>query len=63
MQYLTREQAEVRAQKLADETGQPQLMWFVPSRVRFKNRYQLVSGQETPPPLGHSVDCKWPGEA
>jgi len=62
MQHLTREQAEVKAQELADETGKPQLIWFMPERVRFKDRYQLVAGRETPPSLGHSVDCKWPME-
>lgn len=62
MQYLAREQAEEKAQKLADETGEPHLIWFMPERVRFKDRYRLVHEEETPPPLGHSVDCVWPGE-
>ena len=62
MQNLTREQAEEIAQQLADETGEPHLIWFMPTRVRFKDRYQLVRGQEAPPSIGHSIDCKWPGE-
>lgn len=61
---LTREQADKLAQRLANETEEPQIVWWDSEQPRnAKARYQVVSAKEASAiQLGHQVDLWWPME-
>jgi len=61
MENLTREQANELAQKLANETEEPYIIWMVVTRFQHDNRYRVVSEREASKSSKRlSVDCKWP---
>ena len=64
MQNLTHEQADELAQKLANETDEPHIIWMVVTRFRHDDRYRVVSEREaSASSLSLSVNCKYPGYA
>ena len=65
MANLTREQADKEAQKLADKTGEPHIIWSLPVwESSFEEHYRVVSRQAASSAQHlQAVDCKWPKEA
>lgn len=63
MENLTREQADELAQKLANETEKPYIIWCRDEPFRTNTCYGVVSGRDASEPQKVcSVGYKWPGE-
>lgn len=63
MQNLSRKQATETAQRLANETGAPHIIWMVVTRFQVDDRYRVVSAKKaSESSKSLSVDCKWPRE-
>lgn len=61
---FTKEAAKETAQRLANETGKPHLVWMVVTRFRVDDCYRVVSMQQaSESQKSYEVDCKWPSVA